>query len=114
MKPWIRIERIPGMLASAYIKATRMVIDSYYRPVAEEIAATMNRGLVLDLGTGPGHLPGILIEVKPLIMRTHSVATRANTPDSAVWRPSSRESRSSSAHSTTCSRDPGTGGCTSV
>jgi ubiquinone/menaquinone biosynthesis C-methylase UbiE len=67
MKPWIRIERIPGMLASAYIKATRMVIDSYYRPVAEEIAATMNRGLVLDLGTGPGHLPVEIARLAPEI-----------------------------------------------
>lgn len=57
MKPWIRIERIPGALASAYIKATRLVIESYYCPLAEEIVSSINRGLILDLGTGPGHLP---------------------------------------------------------
>ena len=39
MKSWIKIERIPGVLASAYEKATRLVIDSYYRHVAEEIVA---------------------------------------------------------------------------
>ena len=44
MKQWIKIERIPGFLASAYIKATRLVIDSYYRPVAEEIVLNMNKG----------------------------------------------------------------------
>jgi len=57
MKDWIKIERIPGVLASAYEKATRMVIESYYRPVAAEIVANLNEGTILDLGTGPGYLP---------------------------------------------------------
>ena len=57
MKPWIKIERIPGVLASAYEKATRLVIDSYYRRVAEEIVAHLANGTILDLGTGPGYLP---------------------------------------------------------
>ena len=52
-----KIERIPGVLASAYAKATRMAIESYYRQVAEEIAAHLERGNILDLGTGPGYLP---------------------------------------------------------
>jgi ubiquinone/menaquinone biosynthesis C-methylase UbiE len=57
MKESIKIERIPGVLASAYEKATRMVIESYYRPVAREIVANLNEGAILDLGTGPGYLP---------------------------------------------------------
>lgn len=57
MKAWIKIERIPGVLATAYEKATRMVIESYYRPVAAEIVADLNEGTILDLGSGPGHLP---------------------------------------------------------
>lgn len=57
MKPWIKIERIPGVLASAYEKATRQVIDSYYRRVAEEVVAHLADGTILDLGTGPGYLP---------------------------------------------------------
>jgi ubiquinone/menaquinone biosynthesis C-methylase UbiE len=57
MKRWIKIERIPGVLASAYEKATRLVIDSYYRCVAEEIVAHLTNGRILDLGTGPGYLP---------------------------------------------------------
>jgi ubiquinone/menaquinone biosynthesis C-methylase UbiE len=57
MKPWIKIERIPGVLASAYEKATRMVIDSYYRRVAEEVVDHLAGGTILDLGTGPGYLP---------------------------------------------------------
>jgi len=57
MKAWIKIERIPGVLASAYEKGTRMVIESYYRPVAAEIVANLNEGTILDLGTGPGYLP---------------------------------------------------------
>ena len=57
MRQWIRIERIPGVLASSYEKATRMVIDSYYSQVAEEIAAHLSGGILLDIGTGPGYLP---------------------------------------------------------
>ncbi len=57
MAQWFKIERIPGMLASAYAKATRMAIESYYRQVAEEIATHLKRGIILDLGTGPGYLP---------------------------------------------------------
>jgi hypothetical protein len=44
MKPWIKIERIPGVLVSAYEKASRLVIDSYYRRIAEEIVAPWVRG----------------------------------------------------------------------
>lgn len=51
------IERIPGPFASLYEKATRMVIDSYYAEVADEIAPHLNGGILLDLGTGPGYLP---------------------------------------------------------
>jgi ubiquinone/menaquinone biosynthesis C-methylase UbiE len=57
MKKWFKIERIPGPLASAYEKATRLAIDIYYRRVAEEIVSTFKAGLILDLGTGPGYLP---------------------------------------------------------
>jgi ubiquinone/menaquinone biosynthesis C-methylase UbiE len=57
MARWFKIERIPGVLASAYAKATRMAIESYYRQVAEKIAAHLKSGSILDLGTGPGYLP---------------------------------------------------------
>ncbi len=57
MAQWFKIERIPGVLASAYAKATRMAIESYYRQVAEKIAAHLESGTLLDLGTGPGYLP---------------------------------------------------------
>lgn len=57
MRQWIKIERIPGVLASAYEKGTRLVIDSYYSHVAEEIAAHLQDGTILDIGTGPGFLP---------------------------------------------------------
>lgn len=57
MRQWIRIERIPGVLASAYEKGTRMVIEGYYSQVAEEIVAHLSCGTILDLGTGPGYLP---------------------------------------------------------
>ena len=57
MKQWIQIERIPGVLASSYEKATRMVIAEYYGQVAEEIVSAFKSGVILDLGTGPGYLP---------------------------------------------------------
>lgn len=53
----IKIERIPGVLASVYEKGARMVIESYYRPVAEEVVAHLPEGTILDLGSGPGYLP---------------------------------------------------------
>ena len=67
MKKWIKIERIPGVLARAYEKATRMVIESYYRPVAGEIVANLNEGTILDLGTGPGYLPVEIVKRSPTI-----------------------------------------------
>jgi len=57
MKCWLRYERIPGVLASSYEKASRMVIEGYYRQVAEEIVSHIRQGAMLDLGTGPGYLP---------------------------------------------------------
>jgi ubiquinone/menaquinone biosynthesis C-methylase UbiE len=65
MKNWIKIERIPGLLASSYEKATRLVIKSYYPQVAEEIVANLQKGLILDLGTGPGYLPIEIVKRAP-------------------------------------------------
>jgi ubiquinone/menaquinone biosynthesis C-methylase UbiE len=67
MKQWIRIERIPGVLATAYEKATRMAIDSYYRPLAAEIVSSTAQGTILDLGTGPGYLPIEIARRSPAI-----------------------------------------------
>ncbi len=57
MNKFFKIERIPGVLASSYEKATRMVIEAYYGQVAEEIVSSFKSGVILDLGTGPGYLP---------------------------------------------------------
>jgi ubiquinone/menaquinone biosynthesis C-methylase UbiE len=57
MKQWFKIERIPGVLATTYEKATRMVIDSYYRRIAKEVVGHLSGGTILDIGTGPGYLP---------------------------------------------------------
>lgn len=65
MKQWIKIERIPGVLASSYEKATRMVTGQYYGPVAEEIVSVFKSGLILDLGTGPGYLPIEIVKRVP-------------------------------------------------
>jgi len=53
----LNIERIPSVLASSYEKATRLAVESYYCPVAEEIVSYFKEGALLDLGTGPGYLP---------------------------------------------------------
>ena len=65
MKRWFKYERIPGLLASSYEKASRMVIDSYYRQVADEIVSNIRQGRVLDLGTGPGYLPVEIVKRAP-------------------------------------------------
>jgi ubiquinone/menaquinone biosynthesis C-methylase UbiE len=65
LKQWIKIERIPGVLASSYEKATRMVTGLYYSPVAEEIVSVFKSGLILDLGTGPGYLPIEIVKRVP-------------------------------------------------
>ena len=65
MKQWIKIERIPGVLASSYEKATRMVIAAYYSQVAEEIVSNFKSGVILDLGTGPGYLPIEIVRRAP-------------------------------------------------
>jgi len=65
MEPWFKYERIPGVLASAYEKASRMVIDGYYCPVADEIVTNIRQGTILDLGTGPGYLPVEIIKRAP-------------------------------------------------
>jgi ubiquinone/menaquinone biosynthesis C-methylase UbiE len=67
MKQWIKIERIPGPLASSYEKATRLAIGIYYHKVAREIVSGFTEGLILDLGTGPGYLPVEIVKCAPNI-----------------------------------------------
>jgi len=67
MKPRIIIERVPDFLGSIYEKATRLVVDSYYAQVAEEVVSNLRAGTVLDLGTGPGYLPIEIVKRSPAI-----------------------------------------------
>jgi len=67
VKRRVLIERIPAPLASLYEKATRLVIESYYSRVAEEIVSSFKKGALLDLGTGPGYLPIEILKRSPLI-----------------------------------------------
>ncbi len=67
MKRWFKYERIPGLLASSYEKASRMVIDGYYSQVADEIVSNIRQGTILDLGTGPGYLPVEIVKRAPEI-----------------------------------------------
>ncbi len=62
-----KYERIPGVLASSYEKASRLVIEGYYSQVADEIVAHTRQGAILDLGTGPGYLPIEIIKRAPEI-----------------------------------------------
>jgi ubiquinone/menaquinone biosynthesis C-methylase UbiE len=72
VKQKVLIERIPAPLASLYEKATRLVIESYYSGVAQEIVSGFKQGLLLDLGTGPGYLPIEIVKRSPLI-RCHGI-----------------------------------------
>ena len=67
MNKFLKIERIPGVLASSYEKATRLAIKSYYCQVAEEIVSNFKEGSILDLGTGPGYLPVEIVKRSPAI-----------------------------------------------
>jgi ubiquinone/menaquinone biosynthesis C-methylase UbiE len=67
VKRRVLIERIPAPLASLYEKATRLVIESYYSGVAEEIVSDFQEGSLLDLGTGPGYLPIEIVKRSPSI-----------------------------------------------
>ena len=50
-------ERIPWFAARLYDQIARSAIDTHYRGVAESVTTHTSRGLVLDVGTGPGYLP---------------------------------------------------------
>lgn len=67
MNKFLSIERIPGVLASSYEKATQLAIESYYCSVAEEIVSYFKEGVLLDLGTGPGYLPIEIVKRSPAI-----------------------------------------------
>lgn len=72
MKPRIFIEKIPGPFASLYEKATRMVIETYYSQIAEEVVSNLRSGIILDLGTGPGYLP-IEIVKRSQFLKVHGI-----------------------------------------
>lgn len=59
------MEKIPGFMASAYNKAARIAISSYYGPLASEIASQLKSGIALDLGTGPGYLAIEIVKKTP-------------------------------------------------
>ncbi len=59
------MERIPGFMASAYNKAAKMAIGTYYSQVADEIASGLKSGKALDLGTGPGYLDVEIVKRAP-------------------------------------------------
>jgi ubiquinone/menaquinone biosynthesis C-methylase UbiE len=61
----ILIERIPGVFATLYEKASRLVRDTYYVKLAEEIVGHLPEGRILDLGTGPGYLPIEIVKKAP-------------------------------------------------
>ena len=42
-----------------------MVIEGYYRQVADEITSNIQQGSLLDLGTGPGYLPVEIVKRAP-------------------------------------------------
>lgn len=85
------MERIPGFMASAYNKAAKMAISTYYSQVADEIASGLKLGKALDLGAGPGYLdieivkrvPGIRIDGIDLTAELIDIA-RLNSLEAGV------------------------------
>jgi len=61
------IEGIPRLLTTVYEKACRLVVESYYGPMAGRITARLSTGVILDLGTGPGYLPIEMARIAPNI-----------------------------------------------
>ena len=49
-------ERIPWFAARLYDRIARTAIETYYHQVAEDVTAHTSKGLVLDVGAGPGYL----------------------------------------------------------
>ena len=60
-------ERIPWFAARLYDRLAGTAIDSYYKKVAAEIVEHRDRGRILDVGTGPGHLPVRIAKIAPEI-----------------------------------------------
>jgi len=50
-----------------YEKMARAIIESYYRPLAEEFASDLKYNTILDLGTGPGYLPIEIANICPSV-----------------------------------------------
>jgi ubiquinone/menaquinone biosynthesis C-methylase UbiE len=61
----VLIERIPAVFAGLYEKASRLVRETYYARLADEIVGHVSQGRILDLGTGPGYLPIEIVKKAP-------------------------------------------------
>ena len=60
-------ERIPWFAARLYDQIAHSAIETYYKEVAELVTTHTSRGLVLDIGTGPGYLPIEIVKRAPRI-----------------------------------------------
>lgn len=58
-------ERIPWFAARLYDRIAGGAISSYYKEVTKEIVAHITHGRILDIGTGPGHLPIEIAKAAP-------------------------------------------------
>ncbi len=58
-------ERIPWFAVGLYAKIAGKSIHSYYEKIAQEIVAFQSHGKILDIGTGPGHLPIEIVKAAP-------------------------------------------------
>ena len=50
-------EAIPSLAAFFYEKVPARAFSNFYREVASEVVDHLPRGRIMDVGTGPGHLP---------------------------------------------------------
>ena len=61
------MRRFPRLGAWLYGLLAPLILGSMYRQVAREIASAVGDGEVLDVGTGPGHLPLELARLAPAL-----------------------------------------------
>lgn len=60
-------ERIPAFAVDLYARGASSARQRYYGRIAEEIVSEIESGRILDVGTGPGHLPIEIARRRPRV-----------------------------------------------
>ncbi len=90
-------EAIPALAAFFYEKVPARAFSNFYRDVARQVVEHLPRGRIMDVGTGPGHLPieiGKLnadldivgIDLSPKMIRMAKANARAESVSNVEFR----------------------------